>query len=68
MGPKSQKHPKENIVDIYFFLLNRFFYGKNTVMQLALGRTEADEYKDNLHKISKVLIHFIILKMNQTEI
>ena len=32
----------------------RFFFGKNKVMQLALGRSESDEYKDNLHQVSSV--------------
>uniref|UniRef100_A0A3Q3WNM2 Ribosome assembly factor mrt4 n=1 Tax=Mola mola TaxID=94237 RepID=A0A3Q3WNM2_MOLML len=34
---------------------SRFFFGKNKVMMVALGRGETDEYKDNLHKISKYL-------------
>ena len=33
---------------------SRFFYGKNRVMQLALGRTEAEEYKEGLHNIVQV--------------
>ena len=33
---------------------SRFFYGKNRVMQLALGRTEAEEYKEGLHNIAQV--------------
>lgn len=33
---------------------SRFFYGKNRVIQLALGRTEAEEYKESLHTISAV--------------
>lgn len=33
---------------------SRFFYGKNRVMQLALGRTEAEEYKNGLHLMSDV--------------
>ena len=33
---------------------SRFFYGKNRVIQLALGRTEAEEYKERLHTISTV--------------
>ena len=32
----------------------RFFYGKNRVMQLALGRSEAEEYKEGLHHVSEV--------------
>ncbi|KAJ6223788.1 hypothetical protein RDWZM_002333 [Blomia tropicalis] len=30
---------------------SRFFFGKNKVMSIGLGRTEAEEYKENLHKI-----------------
>lgn len=33
---------------------DRFFYGKNRVMQLALGRTEAEEYKEGLHHVTEV--------------
>lgn len=35
--------------------LHRFYFGKNKVMALALGRTQEDEYKDNLHKLSNQL-------------
>jgi len=34
---------------------SRFFFGKNNVMSIALGRSSEDEYKDGLHKISKRL-------------
>ncbi|GCC32704.1 mRNA turnover protein 4 homolog [Chiloscyllium punctatum] len=34
---------------------SRFFFGKNKVMMVALGKEPADEYKDGLHKISKQL-------------
>ncbi|KAL7145918.1 hypothetical protein ABFS83_06G006500 [Erythranthe nasuta] len=34
---------------------SRFFLGSNKVMQVALGKTAADEIKSGLHKISKVL-------------
>ncbi|KAJ1532360.1 hypothetical protein ONE63_000962 [Megalurothrips usitatus] len=34
---------------------SRFFFGKQTVMQLGLGKTPEEEYQDNLHKISKQL-------------
>ncbi|XP_017264224.1 mRNA turnover protein 4 homolog [Kryptolebias marmoratus] len=34
---------------------SRFFFGKNKVMILALGKGQTDEYKDNLHKVSKYL-------------
>jgi len=32
---------------------SRFFFGKNNVMAIALGRSAEDEYRDGLHKISK---------------
>lgn len=32
-------------------LFYRFFFGKNKVMSVALGKGETDEYKDNLHKV-----------------
>lgn len=35
-------------------LSNRFFLGSNKVLQIALGRTEAEEVKDGLHKASEV--------------
>ncbi|XP_033015333.1 mRNA turnover protein 4 homolog [Lacerta agilis] len=34
---------------------SRIFFGKNKVMMVALGRSPADEYKDNLHQVSKHL-------------
>ena len=33
---------------------SRFFYGKNRVMQAALGRTEAEEYREGLSHVAKV--------------
>ncbi len=33
---------------------SRFFYGKNKVMQLALGKTDADEYRNGLHQVAEV--------------
>ncbi|XP_062821666.1 mRNA turnover protein 4 homolog [Anolis carolinensis] len=34
---------------------SRIFFGKNKVMMVALGRSPVDEYKDNLHQVSKHL-------------
>ncbi|KPP64635.1 mRNA turnover protein 4-like, partial [Scleropages formosus] len=31
---------------------SRFFFGKNKVMMIALGKGPSDEYKDNLHKVA----------------
>uniref|UniRef100_K3WRY3 Ribosome assembly factor mrt4 n=1 Tax=Globisporangium ultimum (strain ATCC 200006 / CBS 805.95 / DAOM BR144) TaxID=431595 RepID=K3WRY3_GLOUD len=45
-------HFKEVRMD---FRDSRFFLGKNKVMKVALGRTEAEEYADNLSKISRDL-------------
>lgn len=44
---------------------SKFFLGKNKVMQIALGRTEDEEFKKNLHKISeaKLLIQFSLTKL-----
>lgn len=39
------------IVTVTSPLLTRFFFGKNKVMMIALGKGETDEYKDNLHKV-----------------
>ena len=33
---------------------SRIFLGKNSIAQVALGRTVEEEYKDNLHLISQV--------------
>lgn len=37
-------------------LFHRFFFGKNKVMMVALGKGETDEYKDNLHKVGKIFV------------
>ncbi|KAH9419398.1 mRNA turnover 4 [Dermatophagoides pteronyssinus] len=34
---------------------SRFFFGKNKVMSIGLGRTESDEYRKNIHRITKLL-------------
>jgi hypothetical protein len=34
---------------------NRFFLGSNKVLQIALGRTAADELKEDLHKVTEFL-------------
>lgn len=34
---------------------SRFFMGKNKVMKLALGKSDEDEYQDNLRQISRRL-------------
>ena len=44
-------------MNILFNLLafDRFFFGKNKVMGVALGRTPEDEFRENLHKVTKQL-------------
>lgn len=37
------------------WLTSRFFFGKNRVMALGLGQTKENEYKENLHELSKHL-------------
>ncbi|CAM9441914.1 unnamed protein product [Chrysoparadoxa australica] len=37
------------------FRESRFFMGKNKVMQLALGHSPEDEYKDNLRHVSRLI-------------
>ena len=41
---------------LYFHSSCRFFFGKNKVMIIALGRDREAEYKENLHKIANVSI------------
>jgi mRNA turnover protein 4 len=36
--------------------LFRFFFGKNKVMALALGKTKETEAQDKLHKLTKCLV------------
>uniref|UniRef100_A0A3Q1FWI0 Ribosome assembly factor mrt4 n=1 Tax=Acanthochromis polyacanthus TaxID=80966 RepID=A0A3Q1FWI0_9TELE len=45
----------KSLWQLIFSLFHRFFFGKNKVMVVALGRRDTDEYKDNLHKVSKYL-------------
>jgi len=33
----------------------RIFLGKNKLLQIAMGRGAADEYADNLHRVSKLI-------------
>ena len=40
---------------------SRIFLGKNTIAQVALGRTSEEEYKENLHCISEVIINLVFL-------
>ncbi|GMT31755.1 hypothetical protein PFISCL1PPCAC_23052 [Pristionchus fissidentatus] len=38
-----------------FKMNSRFFFGKNNVMAIALGKSQNDEYANGLHKISQLL-------------
>ncbi|XP_071493050.1 mRNA turnover protein 4 homolog [Diadema antillarum] len=47
---------------------SRFFFGKNKVMMVALGKSSQDEYRDNLHRISRKLLGNVgLLFTNQTK-
>ncbi|KAM4652332.1 mRNA turnover protein 4 homolog [Discoglossus pictus] len=47
---------------------SRLFFGKNKVMMVALGKGPCDEYKDNLHKLSKSLVGEVgLLFTNRTQ-
>jgi len=46
---------------------SRFFFGKNKVMTLALGRSKDNEYKDNLHEISKQMVGNVGLMFTNEE-
>uniref|UniRef100_A0A0N4ZWD7 Ribosome assembly factor mrt4 n=1 Tax=Parastrongyloides trichosuri TaxID=131310 RepID=A0A0N4ZWD7_PARTI len=39
----------------HFKTNSRFFFGKNNVMAIALGRTQETEYADGMYKVSKLL-------------
>lgn len=40
---------------------SRFFFGKNKVMAVALGRTKSDEVEDQLNLVSIVLSLFLLI-------
>lgn len=44
-----------SISKLISFIFLRFFFGKNKVMSIGLGRTEAEEYKEGLHKLAACL-------------
>lgn len=50
---------------------SRFFFGKNKVMSIGLGRTKSDEYRENLHCITRLLsgqCGLLFSNQNQDEI
>ena len=44
-----------NFYSFHFYYQHRFFFGKNKVMSIALGRNISEEYKPLLHKLSACL-------------
>lgn len=51
---ENMRSSKFKDVRLYFRDDNsRIFLGKNKLLQIALGRTEEDEYQDNLHHVGK---------------
>lgn len=40
---------------------SRFFFGKNRVIAIGLGRTEEEEVQDGLHKVHHYRYYFIII-------
>lgn len=49
-GFMIESHHNDNVM----FLCFRFFLGSNKVMQVAIGRSDSDEIRPGLHKVSKV--------------
>ena len=43
----------------FHYSLVRFFFGKNNVMTIALGKDKEAEYKENLHKIANVSVCYM---------
>ena len=43
-------------IQLHKALVCRFFFGKNKVMMIALGKDKQEEYKENISQISKVRI------------
>lgn len=43
---------------------SRFFFGKNKVMAIALGRTKSDEVEDQLNLVSTYFLAIICLSIN----
>lgn len=53
---------------ISYFPSSRFFFGKNKVMTIALGREKEAEYRENLHKIASVSVNFMYISYDRTTI
>ena len=43
--------------------LSRFFLGANKVLQIALGKTDAEEQKEGLHIASEVFLEEFLMSM-----
>jgi mRNA turnover protein 4 len=50
---ENMRSSKFKNVRLYFREESRIFLGKNKLLQIALGRTEEDEYQENLHHVGK---------------
>ena len=48
----TQLTPKPIVYTLYY----SFFFGKNSLMQIALGKSEEDEPKPNLHLVGDVRV------------
>ena len=53
-------------IQLHKALACRFFFGKNKVMMIALGKDKQEEYKENISQISKVgiisMLQFVVAK------
>jgi mRNA turnover protein 4 len=50
---ENMRSSKFKDVRLYFRDESRIFLGKNKLLQIALGRTEEEEYQENLHHVGK---------------
>uniref|UniRef100_A0A4W5RSQ0 Ribosome assembly factor mrt4 n=1 Tax=Hucho hucho TaxID=62062 RepID=A0A4W5RSQ0_9TELE len=62
------KHSRWFDNEVIFLFSFRFFFGKNKVMMIAIGKGPTSEYKDNLHKVSRFLTGEVgVLFTNKTK-
>ncbi|GBG78236.1 hypothetical protein CBR_g26270 [Chara braunii] len=54
IGWKNMRNTKMKELRDQFSSTSRFFLGSNKVLQIALGRSQADEEREGLHKVSEV--------------
>eukprot|EP00244_Chara_vulgaris_P012559 TRINITY_DN668_c0_g1_i2.p1 TRINITY_DN668_c0_g1~~TRINITY_DN668_c0_g1_i2.p1 ORF type:complete len:227 (+),score=39.25 TRINITY_DN668_c0_g1_i2:293-973(+) len=55
LGWENMRNTKLKELRDQFSASSRFFLGSNKVLQIALGRTQADEEREGLHKVSELL-------------